>query len=100
LVFIAGLLAFVHFRLQPKLDSLFIELRDDPARRDVGERIGRLRLYRKRFASVCLFCVLTMVMLGVQTWAAFDTWLTWVMLAAIAAFTYRTYRNGSPYGWA
>jgi hypothetical protein len=100
LVFIAGLLAYVHFRLQPKLDSLFIEHQRDPGNSDVGERIGQLRLYRKRFASVCLFCVLTMVMLGVQTWAAFDTWLTWAMVAAIAAFTYRTYRSGSPYGWA
>jgi len=100
LVLIAAMLAYVHFRVQPRLDALFSELQSDPGRTGVAERIGELRLYRKRFASVCLFCVLTMVMLGVQTWTAFATWLTWAMVAAIAAFTYRTYRSGSPYGWA
>ena len=100
LVFIAGLLAYVHLKVQPKLDALFAEHQSDPGRTEITERIGSLRLYRKRFASVCLFCVLTMVMLGVQTWTPFATWLTWAMVAAIAAFTYRTYRSGSPYGWA
>jgi len=100
LVFIAGLLAHVHFRVQPKLDALFARLQSDPERTGIAGRIGELRLYRKRFASVCLFCVLTMVMLGVQTWVPFSTWLTWAMMAVMAAFTYRTYRSGSPYGWA
>jgi hypothetical protein len=99
LVFIAGLLTYVHVRLQPKIDDLFDALEAEPGNPEVAQRIGALRLYRKRFASVCLFCVLVMVMLGVQTWAPFAAWLTWVMVAAIAAFTYRTYRSGSPYGW-
>ena len=41
-----------------------------------------------------------MVMLGVQTWVPFEACLTWAMMAVIAVFTYRTYRSGSPYGWA
>jgi len=100
LVLIAGMLTYVHLRVQPRLDALFAEHQSDPGRTDVAERIASLRVYRKKFASVCLFCVLTMVMLGVQTWTPFAAWLTWAMLAAIAAFTYRTYRSGSPYGWA
>lgn len=101
LLVIAGLLSVVTFSLQPRIDALF-------ARRDASGKIAEndaaqlraLRGQRKQLASVCLFCVLTTAMLGVQVGAAFPVWLTVVLIAALAVFTWRAYSSVTPWGWA
>ena len=101
LLVIAGLLSVVTFRLQPRLDTLF-------ARRAAGEKIleddmaqiHTLRRRRKQLSSLCMFCVLTAAMLGVQAWAAFPVWLTGVLIVALAIFTWRAYTSVTPWGWA
>ncbi len=98
LVPIAGLLAYVHLRLQPEVDRLFATA-DGPVPPDVAQQIGALRLRRKRMASVCMFVVLTASMLGVQVWANFPLWLTLVLIGAIGLFTWRAYKSVTPYGW-
>lgn len=60
----------------------------------------RLRLRRKRLASVCLFAVLTAVVLGVRASASFPDWLAAVATLAIALFVIRAYKTVTPYGWA
>lgn len=99
LLFIAGVLTYVHTRVQPRIDALFATSRDGPITADVGRQIGALRLRRKRLASVCMFVVLTLVMLGAQVWAPFPVWLTLAFLLAIGLFTRRTYTSITPYGW-
>jgi len=96
LLLISSLLTYVHFWLQPRLDGLFIQLGTTPSP-EVTSHIGRLRLRRKRLASICLFSVLTISMLGVQTWKPFPWWLTASLVVAIAAFTYRAYKSVSTY---
>ncbi|NIN69143.1 MAG: hypothetical protein GTO63_31535, partial [Anaerolineae bacterium] len=54
---------------------------------------------RKRLASICMFVVLTVSMLGVQVWAPFPLWLTVILVIAIAVFTWRVYSSVTPYGW-
>lgn len=98
LLLISGLLAYVHVSLQPKIDALFAQA-GNPVPADVGARIGALRLRRKRLASICMFVVLTEVVLGVQVWPHFPLWLTALLILAVAAFTWRTYRSVTPYGW-
>jgi hypothetical protein len=95
---IAGLLSYVHLSLQPQIDSLFAQA-SSPVPTDVAPRIGALRLRRKRIASICMFVVLTVSMLGVQVWAPFPLWLTVLLVIAIAIFTWRAYRSVTPYGW-
>ncbi|MFQ6016472.1 MAG: hypothetical protein ACE5NP_13635 [Anaerolineae bacterium] len=98
LLVIVGLLSYVHFTLQPQVDGLFAQASSSvPA--DVAPRIGALRLLRKRLASICMFLVLTVAMLGVQVWTPFPLWLTVLLVIAIAAFTWRTYSSVTPYGW-
>ena len=99
LLFIGGLLLYVHFRVQPRLDALFAQV-GAAAPDDVAPRIGALRLLRKRFASLCTFVVLTVCMLGVQVWTPFPLWLTVVLIAAIVVFTWRAFKSATPYGWA
>jgi len=99
LLFIAVLLSYVHMILQPKIDGLFETSPDGPVSSEVAQAIAGLRLRRKRMASVCLFSVLTMAVLGVQSGGPSDPSLTLAMLAALALFTYRAYKSTTPYGW-
>ncbi len=98
LVLIAALLAYVHVSLQPRIDALFADA-GDAVSGEVASRIAALRLRRKRLASVCMFVVLTAAMLGVQVWSPFPLWLTAVLVAAIAVFTWRAYSSVTPFGW-
>lgn len=94
----AGLLAYVHFSLQPQVDALFAE-GGSPVAADVASRIGTLRLRRKRLASICMFVVLTEAVLGVQVWSSFPLWLTTLLVIATVVFTWRVYKSVTPYGW-
>ncbi len=98
LLLIIGLLLYVHLTLQPQIDKLF----DQPGNPIVGEpaaKISTLRGRRKQIASVCMFVVLTIAMLGMQVYSSFPIWLTVLLLALIALFTWRTYKTQMPYGW-
>lgn len=95
---IALLLFYVHRNLQPQIDQLFTRLDSEPTL-DVAPQIGVLRLRRKQIASICMFIVLTISMLGVQAWSPFPAWLTIVLVAAIGLFTWRAYSSETPYGW-
>jgi hypothetical protein len=99
LVVIGGLLSFVHFNMQPQIDALFAQA-GSPIAADIASSIGALRSRRKRLASICLFVVLTDTMLGMQVWVTFPSWLNVLLVAAIAAFTWRAYTSDMPYGWA
>src|SRR5574341_124619 len=99
LLVIAGLLTYVHTRVQPRIDALFAQVSNNSVPQDIAQQIGALRLRRKRIASVCMFVVLTLVMLGVQVWAPFPLWLTVVLVIAIGVFTWRAYSSVTPYGW-
>ncbi|MFQ6089010.1 MAG: hypothetical protein ACE5K0_08945 [Candidatus Methanofastidiosia archaeon] len=98
LLFIATLLSYVHLSLQPQIDALFAQIGNSTPN-DVASRIGALRLRRKLIASICLFSVLTMAMLGVQVWSAFPLWLSGALVLAIAFFTWKAYQSSMPYGW-
>jgi len=99
LLVIAGMLTYVHIVMQPQIDALF-DAAGGTVPDDIAPRIGALRSRRKRMASVCMFVVLTVSMLGLQVWAPFPLWLTAVLLVAFAVFTWRVYSSLTPYGWA
>ncbi len=98
LVLTTVLLTYVHMSLQPRIDALFAEA-GQPLPPEVATRVVALRLGRKRMATVCMFVVLTLAMLGLQVWAPFPLWLTALLVVAILAFTWRAYSSVTPYGW-
>lgn len=100
LLFIIALLSYVHTGLQPRIDALFAGAAGSPVPEEVAKNIMSLRLRRRRIASICMFVVLTISMLGVRVAASFPVWLTIIMVIAIALFTYRAYKSVTPYGWA
>jgi len=99
LLAIAALLAYVHVTVQPRSDALFAQAGGGAIPQEVAQQIGALRLRRKRMASVCMFVVLTVAMLGVQVWNPFSIWLTVAFVIAIGAFVWRAYTSVIPYGW-
>jgi len=98
LLVIAGLPSYVHFSLQPEIDALFSRA-SNPIPPDLASQIGALRSRRKRIASICMFLVLTIAMLGLQVWAPFPLWLTALAIVAIAVFTWRAFKSETKYGW-
>jgi hypothetical protein len=100
LLAIAVLLTYVHVSVQPRIDDLFAQVGSSPVSEEVAKDIGSLRVRRKRVASICLFVVLTVSMLGVQVRTDVPVWLTVLLVIAIFIFTLRAYKSVTPYGWA
>ena len=99
LVVLIGLLSFVHFGIQPKIDAHLARVNDDPVPQEIALGIRPLRLRRKRLASLCLFFVITIVLLGLQIAMRYNPILTAFLIVMAALFSWRVYRSGVPYGW-
>ena len=89
LLTLMGLLSVVHFSLQPQIDRLLAQATGNTIPQPLAAQIAPLRLRRKRLASVCLFLVMTTVVLGLQVYSRFATRTTVVLLALAAVFTWR-----------
>ncbi len=95
---VVGLLSYVFFSLQRRIDALF-ERAGSPVSAELAAEINPLRAQRKMLASVCLLLVLLSAMLGAQVWVKFPVWLTAALTAAIVLLTWRAYRSEMRYGW-
>lgn len=99
LLALTGLLSVVTFSLQPRIDSLLAQAQGEVIPQEIGGQIGPLRLQRKRLATLCLFLVITAVLLGLQVFSPFALPLTGLLLLLAALFAWRVYRTPIPYGW-
>ncbi len=94
------LLSRVHLGLQPKIEALISQIEEDkPVPDEIAAQIKPLRASRKKIASVCLFLVVTIIILGLQVYASFTPLLTLILIALAALFSRRAYSNGIPFGW-
>lgn len=99
LAVLMALLSIVHLSLQPRIDGLLSQAQGDTIPEPIAAQIGPLRLRRKRLAAVCLFLVVTTIMLGMQTSSRFHPGLTLALLGFAALFAWRVYKSRIPYGW-
>lgn len=100
LLALMGLLSVVHFSIQPRIDALLAQAGGEPAiPQPLAAQIAPLRLRRKRLASLCLFLVITSVLLGLQVFSPFPGLLTAVLIGLAALFAWRVYKSRIPYGW-
>lgn len=99
LLALMSLLSVVHFSIQPQIDRLLGQATGDTIAPPLAAQIAPLRLRRKRLASVCLFLVMTTVVLGLQVYSRFAAMTTILLLALAAVFTWRVYRTRIRYGW-
>lgn len=97
LLAMAGSLSVVRFKIQPEIDRLFGDYSE------IGEadkpRIMSLRVLRKKMSAVCMFMAFTAAMLGSQSYLSFPAWVTALLLALIALWSWRSYKSTTDYGW-
>jgi hypothetical protein len=99
LLLLMALLSVVHLRIQPAIESLLAKVQGDQIPADITERIGPIRLRRMRLATVCLFIVLTIVLLGLQVVSRFGFPATVILIIVAALFSWRVYRSSVRFGW-
>ncbi len=97
---LVGLLSYVHFGLQPKIEAGLADVKPgEPVPEGVAAQIKPYRVRRKTLASVCLFLVITIIILGLQVYAQFKPLLTVGLVALAALFAWRVNRTAVRFGW-
>ena len=68
-----GLLSYVNFGIQPKIDFLIDGVGPDAApSEEFMNQLRPLRVLRKRLAAICLFLVIASIVLGLQVYSLFN----------------------------
>jgi uncharacterized membrane protein len=95
-----GLLSYVHFSLQPKIEVRMAEVSpDEPAPENFAAELKPYRVRRKRLATVCLFAVITTIILGVQVYQTFSPILTLSLIVLAGLFAWRSNKTLVKFGW-
>jgi hypothetical protein len=99
LLSLAGLLSYVHFGIQPKIESLISQLNPENLSQEIISKIKSLRIRRKKLATFCLFIFITIIILSSQIYVEFNIFILLALLSAAALFSLRVYKTTIPYGW-
>lgn len=99
LLILSVLLSYVHFGIQPRIETLLGQVQGDEIPSSIAAQLLPWRSRRKKIAGVCLFFVITLVLLGLQVYAGLDLLLTGLFVALAALFSWRVYKTNIPYGW-
>ncbi len=98
---LVSLLSYVHFTIQPHIESILTGW--NPGEEVPPEKKQSFLAWRgrrKRLAGICLFLVLTSLIMGVRVTFSYLPWyVVVVFLAAAALFAWRVYRNPVRFGW-
>ena len=98
---LVGLLSYVHFKIQPNIESILAGWspgEEVPAEKRPSFLAWRGR--RKRLAGVCLFLVLTSLIMGIRVTFSYMPWYVVVIfMVAAALFAWRVYRTPVRFGW-
>ena len=99
LLVLTALLSIVHLRIQPAIEESLSRVEGAEIPTEVACVIAPLRARRKKLAAVCLFVVITIVLLGLQVYARFAPALNALIVTLAALFSYRVYRTPVRFGW-
>ncbi len=95
-----GLLSYVHFRLQPKIESYMSTIGPDVDVPDgFSAQMKPYRVRRKKLATFCLFLVITAIIFGLQVYGAFDPILNILLIGIGALFALKAYKSLLLFGW-
>ncbi len=95
-----GLLSYVHFNLQPKIEALLANISpDSPVPEGIMGKLKPYRIRRKKLATFCLFLVVTTIILGLQVYGAFHPILNIALIALAALFALRANKTLVRFGW-
>src|SRR3990170_1690769 len=99
LLLLTALLSVVHFRIQPTIEAILVKVQGDEIPEGIAKQIAPIRLRRTRIASICLFIVITIVLLGLQITSRFEPMATAILIVIAGLFSWRVYRTGVRIGW-
>jgi hypothetical protein len=100
LIVLISMLSHVHFSLQPKIESFLSDLGPDSViPDDLVSQLKPFRIKRKRMATFCLFLVITIIILGMQTYASFSPILTIVLIVLAGLFALKASKTLLRFGW-
>ncbi len=94
------LLSYVHFTIQPHIENILAGWK--PGEEISPEKKSTFLAWRgrrKRLAGICLFLVLTSLIMGLRVTWGYAPWLVAVFMVAAALFAWRVYRNPVRLGW-
>ena len=100
LLTLMALLSYVHFGLQPRIEAILAGVRVDAAPpADLPAKLKPYRVRRKRLATLCLFLVITTIVLGLQVYGRFSAGLTTALILLAGLFAWRANRTLLRLGW-
>ena len=95
-----GLLSYVHFSLQPKIEALLANLNpDSPVPEGLLKQLKPYRIRRKKLATFCLFIVITIIILGLQVDRTFNPILNIGLIVLTGLFALRANKTLVRFGW-
>ncbi len=100
LIILTGLLSLVHLGLQPKIEALMATVNpDSPIPDDFALQLKPFRVRRKQLATICLFLVVTIIILGLQVYETYNPLFTIGLVATAALYAWRVNRSLLKFGW-
>ncbi len=100
LLTLTALLSYVHFGLQPRIEALLAGIGSETAiPGDFAAQLKPYRVRRKRVATLCLFLVITAIILGLQVYGTFSHYLTLLLIALAGVFALRVNKTLLRFGW-
>lgn len=100
LITLSGMLSLIHFKVQPKIESLLADLTPNSTiPENLMASLKPYRVLRKRMATFCLFIVMTIIILGLQIYGTFNPILTITLIAAAGLFSWRVNKTLIQFGW-
>lgn len=95
-----GLLSYVPFSVQPKIDDFFADVTPESTVPEVFlASVKPLRVLRKRLATDCLFLVLTTIIFGRQTNFPYSLTLNMVLIRLAGLFSWLVHQTLIRFGW-
>jgi len=100
LFILMGMLSYVHFKLQPKIESFLSDLNADSEVPDnLVSQLKPYRVRRKWMATFCLFLVITSIILGLQVYGSFSPLLTIILIGLAGLFALKVNKTIIRFGW-
>ena len=100
LFILMGMLSYVHFKLQPKIESFLSNLNADSKIPDnLVSQMKPYRVRRKWMATFCLFLVITSIILGLQVYGSFSPLLNVILIGLAGLFALKVNKSLIRFGW-
>ena len=100
LFILMSMLSYIHFNLQPKIELLLSNIGpDSEVLEDLVSQLKPYRVRRKQMATVCLFLVITSIILGLQVYAPFTPILTVFLIGLAGLFALKVNKTLIRFGW-